>query len=246
MLSFDQLWIATLASLAWVSSRLAVSDPGASATEVPLPAAEDPASVSSSASHRDEWRHAVSWLLWFGVTIFVCRGFFWEPMRSTGQSMAPLIHEGTAVIVDKRAYGFGGLPLLHLHVASPKTPRVGDVVAVSRPSEIWFKRVAGVPGDRLAWSLDGEVALNGHVLPKPATRPAWPMFWSLDATCAVTRGPTCLWREVTLPSGWIFVVGLNPSHSLDSRQLGPMAVEDVVGRVAWVGGHGRLAPGEFR
>lgn len=134
-------------------------------------------------------------------------------------SMEPSLHVGDALLVEKISLR-----------ATP--PRKGEIVLFTPPSrlksilssskqhvtsarlphrnDLFVKRVVAVPGDIIEVRLTG-VYVNGikidEIVPNsPAVAP------------------------LSIPDGYIFVVGDNPSKSLDSRYWGLLPIECVVGR----------------
>ena len=86
----------------------------------------------------------------------------------------------------------------------------GDVVVFSHPSvedRLMLKRVAAVQGERVG-------VVEGRVVVEPGddSMEMWEMEWILDE------------------DEW-FVLGDNPSASLDSRRLGPIKGSWIIGRV---------------
>lgn len=84
------------------------------------------------------------------------------------------------------------------------------------PTELWAKRVVGLPGERVVIGRDGitvnRVKLN---LPPPVNIPG-----------LATK--TC---EVVVPADAFFVLGDNTSNSMDSRYVGPISKQQVVGQI---------------
>jgi signal peptidase I len=79
---------------------------------------------------------------------------------------------------------------------------------------MWVKRVVGLPGDRLEFIM-GRVYRNGEVLDED-----------------YIKGKMTMEHEpVVVPEGYIFVLGDNRNHSSDSRQIGPVPLENIQGRV---------------
>lgn len=79
---------------------------------------------------------------------------------------------------------------------------------------MWVKRVIGLPGDQLEFS-DGSVYRNGQKLDE-------------DYIMGQMRNK---FETVIVPDGYVFVMGDNRNRSSDSRQVGPIPVENIQGRV---------------
>ena len=139
------------------------------------------------------------------VALVAVRFLVAEPFRVASTSMEPTLSAGDSVLVDKRAYGDDG-------------PRRGDLVVFRAPADddVTLKRVVGVGGDRVAIE-DGLLVVNGRRPAEPYTDP--------EAIDSVFFGP------VRVPPGTVFVLGDNRFDSDDSRDYGPVAVGEVIGRV---------------
>ena len=104
-----------------------------------------------------------------------------------------------------------------------KKARRGDIVVFMHESggktEQWIKRVIGVSGDTVRIS-DGKVYLNGKELDES---------YALGNT--FPRGVTDEW---TVGDGEMFVLGDNRAVSQDSRDIGVVKTQSMVGRVILV------------
>jgi signal peptidase I len=92
----------------------------------------------------------------------------------------------------------------------------GDVVAFSDPAwnhQPLVKRVIGLPHDQLS-CMDGHVIRNGEVITEPYLAPG------TVTDCA----------PVTVGEGQLYVLGDVRLISADSRQLGPVPIDAVIGR----------------
>ncbi len=87
----------------------------------------------------------------------------------------------------------------------------------SQQHNIWVKRVIGKSGDELAFH-DGYVYRNGEKLEEAYIKE--PMEFSMDGTYVV-------------PEGMVFVMGDNRNHSSDSRFIGAVPLDHVLGTVAF-------------
>ena len=119
-----------------------------------------------------------------------------------GPSMQPNLYVGYRVMTEKVSY--------YLH-----DPRRGDVVLVERPIEAGnlIKRVIGLPGETIE-VRDGHTFINGQPIDEP---------W-------VTHFGGASYPATVIPKDHVFVVGDNRPNSHDSRQIGPVHLDDLIGR----------------
>ena len=105
----------------------------------------------------------------------------------------------------------------------PITPERGDIVVINRyTQEPIVKRVIATAGDKLFVDPeDYSVYLNGEKLQE-------------DYTIGYTQ-PHDLTGEITIPKGYVFVMGDNRTVSLDSRynEVGIVSVKDVMGKAVF-------------
>ena len=103
----------------------------------------------------------------------------------------------------------------------PYTPERGDIVVINRyTKEPLVKRIIAVENDTL--SIDEEshkVILNGEVL--------------AESYIQVPTYPEGLNGTVTVPEGKVFVMGDNRIASLDSRDLGFIDENDIMGKAVF-------------
>ncbi|MEM7012761.1 MAG: signal peptidase I [Verrucomicrobiota bacterium] len=94
-------------------------------------------------------------------------------------------------------------------------PARQDLVVFRNPDnrrQAWAKRVVGLPGDTIE-CRDGRVLINGQAEPLEQTTPEF--------------------DSIVVPKNHIFVLGDNRDRSLDSRQLGPIPIIALIGKVIW-------------
>jgi signal peptidase I len=189
----------------------------------------------------------------------------WNPIPSA--SMRPTLLEGDVVLVNRLAYDLK-LPLTDVVLLPLAAPQRGDVVTFSSPAggTRLIKRIVGLPGDRIAMR-DGVVLLNGQPLAYTDPRtvgerlaPGWPVD-AVRATEQLAGRPHLVqhlpavaarrdFAEREVPAGEYFVLGDNRDNSEDSRFIGTVPREKLIGRAHhilvaadWLGEDGwRLAP----
>ncbi len=100
------------------------------------------------------------------VAVLMLRAFVFEPFRIPSDSMMPTLRDGDFILVDKFAFGLR-LPILNTKIIATGEPKRGDVVVFHppmKPSEVWIKRVVGLPGDHVT-VRDDRLTVNGEAVP---------------------------------------------------------------------------------
>jgi signal peptidase I len=149
-------------------------------------------------------------VLTLGLTACVGLKFVTGFSRVGGGSMAPTIHRGDRVAVNRLAYVFD------------RKPRVGDVASYWTPlREHFIHRIVAGPGDTLEMR-DNVVFRNGKRLDEPY------VMLTPDIEAIRNFGP------VTVPPGHYFFLGDNRDNANDSRFLGFIPEDDIRGRMGHV------------
>jgi signal peptidase I len=197
------------------------------------------------------------------LVVMAAKAAIAEPYYVPSGSMEPTLLIGDELLATKYPYGYGSASLPSF-IVLPNTkrlfgalPRHGDIVVFRWPgdrSQIWVKRVIGLPGDRIALR-NGQVWINGEAaaLQPDGTdqaenddgtvAPAARLIETLPGGRKHTIFKLSRWQpldnmaEVTVPPGHLFVMGDNRDNSADSRVpvraggVGLLPVDDLVGRV---------------
>jgi len=137
--------------------------------------------------------------------------FIMSPQEINGQSMDPTFHNGEYILTNKVEY--------KIH-----PPARGDVIIFKSPNNKdvdYIKRIIGLPGDRVRLS-QSKFYINDEWLDESAY---------LDSD-VITQDGSFLSEdiEITVPDGEYFVCGDNRPHSSDSREFGPIPLEDFIGK----------------
>jgi signal peptidase I len=149
------------------------------------------------------WRPVANLAVQLAVLAALVAAFFVRLPQVTGLSMEPHIRSGEYVLINTFAYRIG-------------TPHRGDIVAFRHEGDaraVFIKRVIGLPGDRIAIER-GRVFVNGAKLDEPYVVHA-------DARSV---------SEITVPLACVYVLGDNRAESEDSRSVGPVADDRLIGR----------------
>lgn len=210
-----------------------------------------------------DWSGALGQMIAVFLLVMAAKAALAEPFYVPSGSMEPTLMIGDALLATKFPYGYSAASV-PLNIALPPTSRVlgalperGDVVVFRWPgdrSQVWVKRVVGLPGDRIQMR-NGQLLINGVAAPlnsdgmgraenedgseMPAERfietlpggHAHPVF-KLRAHAFFDNT-----AEVTVPADHLFVLGDNRDNSADSRVpvteggVGLLPTDNLVGRV---------------
>ena len=154
-------------------------------------------------------------VIFFGIQAFIA-----QPYKVQQGSMENTLLPDQYVLVDKLsprwdAYSYGDIIVFK----PPATWSQGSDVP-------FIKRVMGLPGDTVELK-EGLVYVNGIKVDEPY------IFKASDGVqqqSFPTPGGASRW---VVPAGEMFVMGDHREDSADSRNFGPIAISDVVGR-AWL------------
>ncbi len=149
------------------------------------------------------------------IAIAVIFAFFFRTASVSGRSMMPTLSHGDMLMVT----------------AFDKTHEAGDIVVITQPNafnEPIIKRIVAVGGQTVDIDFDtGIVYIDGEPESGDYT-PVYPTYDSEDF-----EGP------ITIPEGYVFVMGDNRNDSTDSRSnaVGLIDVRYIYGTVI-----GRISP----
>ncbi len=186
----------------------------------------------------------------FPVLLFVLviRSFVFEPFRIPSGSMMPTLIEGDFIFVKKYAYGLR-LPVTETKIIETGNPQRGDVLVFRLPSDPsinYIKRVIGLPGDTVVYERH-RLTINGQPVSLKSNDEddgAWggPVYVEdLDGRVhdILVMSPEYSTRDNTyrVPEGHYFVMGDNRDRSKDSRFIGAIPEEYLVGEAVRVWMH---------
>jgi signal peptidase I len=101
------------------------------------------------------------------LVVFLLRSFLVEPFRIPSGSMVPTLQAGDFILVNKYTWGIR-LPVLNQKVIEVGQPQRGDVMVFrfpENPSIDYIKRVVGLPGDKVMYTADKRLFINGKLVP---------------------------------------------------------------------------------
>ena len=160
-----------------------------------------------------EWVKVI--LIAFVLTMII-RSFLVAPFMISGESMMPTLEDGERVIVNELVYRFS-------------EPKRGDIVVFYYPEEDkdLVKRVIGLPGDTVEMKND-QLLINGTKVEEPYLAESKKFF--LGNSGVLTED----FEPVKVNSNQFFVMGDNRWNSKDSRAIGTISEEQIIGRVELV------------
>jgi signal peptidase I len=176
-------------------------------------------------------RSIVEWIVVVAGAVLVAlviKTFVVQAFYIPSASMEPTLLTNDRVLVNKISY--------HLHEVNR-----GDVVVFERPTpeggddiKDLIKRVIGLPGETIFFDAD-RVHINGEALPEPYLPPDTKTM--LAPPDQAFQGHQCTRAQpCAVPPDAVWVLGDNRTNSQDSRFIGPVRLDAIVGRsfvVVW-------------
>lgn len=154
-----------------------------------------------------EWYEALIFALAFLVLLFT---FVVRVVAVNGSSMVPTLNSGDRLLVQSSLF----------QVERGNVVVIDSYIDYGKPL---VKRVIAVGGDRVDINAEtGEVFVNGQLLDEPYIAEA-------------TRQKGDMEFPLTVPEGYLFVMGDNRMHSTDSRyqDIGFIDERDILGQVLY-------------
>ncbi|HKW51602.1 MAG TPA: signal peptidase I [Candidatus Eisenbacteria bacterium] len=199
---------------------------------------------SPSESSLREWLKAIAFSVLFVVTF---RGVVAQAYQIPTGSMEKTLLVGDYLFINKMLYGseidlgIRGHQLLHYRFPAFRQPHPGDIIVFRYPENIrqdFIKRCVAVGGQT--------VMIKNKILYVDGVKQVEPYVIHID--------PRILPREVsqrdnfgpiTVPKGYLFMMGDNRDNSHDSRFWGPLAVGLIKGKAmiryfSWDGEHSSI------
>ena len=157
---------------------------------------------------KDRKRELSGWIFSMLAAVIIAltlRVFVFEFIHVDGDSMLPTLQDEETVFMERVTYWFSG-------------PQRGDIVICHFPNseDTYVKRVIGVGGDTLCIT-DGVLYINGEASFE---------YFSARMDSEMT--------ELTVPEGYVFVMGDNRNYSADSRIVGSLPLDMVLGKALFV------------
>lgn len=141
-------------------------------------------------------------LIPYVVIVFVVvliRTYLFTPIKVNGTSMDDTLHDGETMILNKISMRFNELERF-------------QIVVIEANNTYLIKRIIGLPGETIEYK-DGKLYINDKEMEDPYYK----------------DGNTVDFEKVTIPNGHYFVMGDNRSVSIDSRLIGVVNLDNILG-----------------
>jgi signal peptidase I len=167
--------------------------------------------LNEETAKKSKWKKELrDWLMSLAIAIIVAmlfQNYVYAQSQVHNVSMQNTLVAGQRLIEDKWSYRF-------------HSPERGDIVIINGPeSELRLvKRVIGLPGDVID-IREGEVYINGEKL--------YEDYAKGNTFAGMYEVP------FTVEPGYLFVMGDNREHSMDSRELGPIKLSSIEGKAVF-------------
>ena len=203
--------------------KIVMTEDEATKAEVSVKAAAKTKKEKEKKTFKEELLSWVYTLLAALVIVTVIRTFFFEPIRVDGESMRNTLQDGDIVLVTKPEYWSGNYQRGDVIICRYPNRNSENSISLGGSFELTFtnhtlfvKRLIGLPGDKIEFR-QGVLYVNDQLVDES----------DIDVYIPYTRsmGP------ITLGLDQYFVVGDNRGNSNDSRAVGPISEDMIVGHV---------------
>ena len=156
---------------------------------------------------KDKVKVLLPYIIIILVVLFI-KAFIVTPIKVNGESMYPTLEEGDIMILNKTAYYFN-------------EPERFDIVVVNMPDEYLIKRVIGLPGEHIEYK-NNTLYVDGKKVKENFKHGVTANF-NIEEL-----------GSDTIPLNTYLVLGDNRENSLDSRELGFIREDQLLGRTSLI------------
>ncbi len=164
-----------------------------------------------------EWVKAIAIAL---VVAFLLRNYVLTLAKVSGESMEPTLQNADRLYVNRVAY----------------TPQKGDVIIfepVSDPGRPYIKRVIATEGDTLYIDFKtGDVFVNDELIDEPYINEPTHLTGSYIQFRMMSSSYSKE-NPIKIEKGYFWAMGDNRNASKDSRELGPIPVDELIGHATF-------------
>jgi len=148
------------------------------------------------------------------IIVYLIKTYIFQLFSVDGQSMEPTMHHKEMLLVDKLSYFF-------------RSPGRGEIIVFEKPDAKninFIKRIIGLPGETLEIH-NNQVTIKNDEHPEGIV---------LEEEYIPNDYPTNGDYEYQIAENEVFVMGDNRTNSQDSRVLGPINQDQIIGRALFV------------
>jgi signal peptidase I len=199
------------------------------------------------------WNDTIQTIFYAFLIAIAVRVVAFEPFNIPSGSMKPTLLVGDYLFVSKYSYGYSrfsfpfGLPPFSGRIWESPVER-GDVAVFRNPRELnvdFIKRIVGLPGDRIQ-VVDGILHINGKAVERERIENFVYDAYGSEVLQYIEKLPNGRThriletedddghldntKEFVVPEGHYFGMGDNRDNSSDSRVIGVIPAENLVGR----------------
>ncbi|WP_079709429.1 signal peptidase I [Paraliobacillus ryukyuensis] len=170
---------------------------------------------------KSEWLDWLKALLIATVLVYIVRTFLFTPIVVEGPSMQPNLHNGDHMIVNKINY------------ALSEPDRFDIVIFHATERRDYIKRVIGLPGETVDVK-DDTLYINGKQVEEPFLQEKKDSL-APDETYTVDFSMSDIPGNVdVIPPEHVLVLGDNRGNSTDSRMIGLISYDQIVGSASFI------------
>ncbi|MFJ7829208.1 signal peptidase I [Peribacillus sp. NPDC046944] len=163
-------------------------------------------------------KEVFSWVKAIGIAVvlaFLIRTYIFAPIVVDGESMMPTLQDHERIVLTKFGTSIGSID------------RFDIVVFHATEDKDYIKRVIGLPGDHIEYK-DDTLYINGKKYDEPYLDEYKEEMGGEPLTGSFKLEEVS--GSMTVPDDHLFVMGDNRQNSLDSREIGPVSIEEIVGK----------------
>lgn len=150
------------------------------------------------------------------VIALVVRNYVFTLVKVQGQSMEPSLHNNDRLYVNRLFY----------------KPEKGDIIIfrpATDPNRPYVKRVIATEGDTVYIDFNnGDVYVNNELLEEDYIKEKTQLMGSYIKSL-ISKGEYSKNSPIVIQPGYVFAMGDNRNNSKDSRELGPIPTDEIMG-----------------
>ena len=150
------------------------------------------------------------------IVALVVRNYVFTLVKVQGSSMEPSLHSSDRLYVNRLFY----------------QPKKGDIIIfrpATDPHRPYVKRVIATEGDTVYIDFNnGNVYVNDELIEEPYIKEKTQLMGSYIKSL-ISKGEYSKNSPIVIQPGHVFAMGDNRNNSKDSRELGPIPTDEIMG-----------------